>query len=130
MTLPIRATLLGIQFHGWTGWVPSRQPMITSFSRVGQDGSGSEITGTRSEPKDYSAWIAVSSQTEAKDKARAIEDLCGQVGALLDPWGRSIAKMRVTKARAVPRAAKGSIISGTTPATHVVVCEFELEPLP
>ncbi len=130
MALPIRATLGGIPFHGWTGFLHKRLPITSTFSRIGQEGSGAEVTGIRSDPMDCGAWIACSSQTDAKDKSALVEDLCGKVVALLDPWGRNIAKVRVTKSKATPKAASGPGVTTGTSSTHIVSCEFELEPLP
>lgn len=132
MALSAKAIVGGVTFHGGTGWwLPSILPQIDVYQRTGQPGSGSQVTGTRSEPQQVSAWFGCSSEAEAEAKGVAIEALCGQVVAVTDPYGRTFARVRVFPVSVMPpRAGKGTTITGTTAMTHLVSATFGLEVLP
>ncbi len=130
MTLPGSASLNGILFHGWRGWVGSVHNVIDIFSRIGEAGTGSQVVGTRSSPVQISAWAACSNDSDAVNKANDVEQLEGTVAELLDPWGRDLASVRVTDVKCSIHFGRGSEISSGVPMTHIVKCEFTLELLP
>ncbi len=130
MSLSTSATLGGIAFHGWRGWIGSIQNVVDIFGRIGEAGSGHEVVQTRSTPVSVSAWIACSSAGNAITAAGSVETLSGTVVALTDPWSRSISRVRVTGASCSIVAGKGTEISAAVPSTHIVKCEFTIERLP
>jgi hypothetical protein len=130
MTLPVRAFLGGVSFHGWMGWVPSVQNEAATFQRVGQSGSGSEATGTRARPVDCQAWFACSTEAEAEAKVAQIEALQWTTGQFTDPFGRVLAVVRIGTVSAMPRRANGVRITDDTDATHVVTALINVEQLP
>ncbi len=130
MALSTAATLGSVTFHGWRGWVGSNQNVVDVFSRIGQSGSGSEITHTRSSPVSISAWSAHSSASAAITQLGSIEALQGTTVALTDPFSRSLSKVRVTEAHGNISAGKGNEITSNVPMTHLVKCELTIELLP
>ncbi len=130
MTLPGSASLNGIVFHGWRGWVGSLNNVIDIFARIGEAGSGSQIVQTRAAPVQISAWIAAANDSDAVNHASDVEALSGTIAELEDPWGRDLAHVRVTEVRCSIHFGHGTEISGGIPMTHIVRCEFTVELLP
>ncbi len=130
MAIPVTATLGGVSFHGWVGWVGSIQNVVDVFARLGQSGSGAEVTHIRSAPVSISAWIANASAGNAITALASVEALQGTVVSLTDPWARTISNVRVTEAHGTIMAGKGTELSTGVPTTHLVRCDLVIERLP
>lgn len=130
MALTVRVTIGAIQFHGWKGWLPDPSSVGERFVRLGQTGSGSQVTGNSAEPKSCQGWVACSSYPAALAVAIAIESLAWTTSKMVDQWSNSIAKVRVSASACEIQQGKGTIVTGTTAMTHLVSCSLTVEILP
>ncbi len=132
MTISAKVKLGSLEFHGWTGWVPTVSNLGESFARIGQPGSGSQITGTRGAVQNCSAWIACASKQAALDAAAAVEALAWLTVKMVSQWGTADnrARVRISSASCKISQGKGTLIAAGAPMVYLVECQISLEVLP
>lgn len=121
MALPSLTTALGsLRFMGWTPWVMTWQNELDRYKRLGQEGSGAQVTGKADEPKDYEAWRLFTNPTDAAQFATDLEALPDPTAVTMtDQWGYQF-KFRVIKV-------KTHIRKGGGVGTHLVTATINGE---
>ncbi len=110
-----------VKFHGWTGWFPGLQDQGEDYQRLGGVASGAQITGTRADKKECTAWTAFASKNEMLAFIVYVEALQWRTMAWTGPWGVT-KTVRITKATADPVYGRGVV-------NFRVDCTFEGERL-
>ncbi len=132
MTVSYKVKLGSLEFHGWTGWVPSVDNTGEAFARIGQPGSGSQITGSRGAQTACSAWIGCANKQAALDAAAAVEALAWTTVKMVSQWGTSDnrARVRVSAASCKIAQGKGTLMTAGAPMLYLVECQITVEELP
>ncbi len=130
MSLPQRTKLGTVVFHGWNGWAPSVDNLGESFARIGQAGSGSQITGTRGAQKACSAWIGCTSKMDALAAAAAVEALVWTTVKMVDQWGATEPRVRISSASCEVSMGAGTKVTASAPMLYLVQCQITIEVLP
>jgi hypothetical protein len=133
----VRATVTALQlstnitFHGWKGWIPSMQVVLNRYVRQGATGSGAEQTGTLGRPVSISAWRIEADPATATNNIGVWESFEGLVCQVVDPWGRSLPRVRLTDcAGGPPIAGRGPLAEGGTQGLYLVTFTATAERLP
>lgn len=120
-----------IPLHGVNdSWIPSLQNQGDEWQRLGQNGSGMQIIGTRGRRIQASGWNACATLKTATDFVGLFESLEAEVCQVTDAWNRALPRVRLTAISCMPKATRGPIISGTTATLYRVECQWTAELLP
>lgn len=120
-----------IVLHGCTGgWLPALQAQGDEFQRVGQSGSGTQTVGYRARKVSPSGWYGSPSLFDATGFTSAFESLENEVCQVLDDYGRSIPRVRLTEIHVNPRPTRGPTLGGGGVVLFRCECSWTAEVLP
>lgn len=120
-----------IVLHGVNdSWIPSLQNQGDEWQRLGQAGSGAQIVGTRGRKIKASGWHGEATLAAALTFVSNFESLEEEVCQVVDAWGRTLGRVRLSEVSAVPRNTKGPILSGTTQILYRVEVAYTAERMP
>lgn len=120
-----------ITLHGWSGWVSSLQAQIDRYLRQGATGSGAQQTATVARAVGISAWRIEDDPSVAIGNIGQWEGYEGQVCKIVDPWGRTIPRARLTECMAgPPRIGKGPLAESGAQGIYLVSYSAMIERLP
>lgn len=128
--LPSTAKISDTIINGWSGHMPSVQRQIDVYARIGQAGSGYQVTGTRADDARISGWIGAATSVQAFDTARTLEGYQGQVASVIDDFGKFYPRVRVDKMSTSIRAGYGPALTSGTQMLYLVSFDCTLEVLP
>ncbi len=118
-------------FHGWNGWIPDLQAVVDPYQRLGATGTGAQQTAKIGRRVGITGFRFASDQVGELVVIAQWESVQGQVFKIIDPWGRNLARVRLTDtAIATPRVGKGPLDSNGLQSTMLVVYTATAERLP
>jgi hypothetical protein len=115
--------------HGWKGWIPDLQNIPDRFMRPGASGGGMQSLGEEAFA-DCTAWRCEATVAAMLTSCSQAESLQNIVCKIVDPWGRSLKRVRIESISCAPARGKGPIITGTTQATVLILYRLRCERLP
>lgn len=120
-----------IPLHGVSdSWIPSLQAQVDEFQRIGQTGSGAQIVGYRGRKVSPTGWYGSPSASDATAFTTAFESLEGEVCQVIDDYGRTLSRVRITEIKVNPRPTRGPTISGSQVVIFRCECSWTAEALP
>jgi len=119
-----------VYLHGWHGRLGYLQYTVDDYARIGQTGSGSQLTGRRSRKSQINAWLGAGTRVDAIGLADTLEGYKGSVLAVSDDMGRNFARVRVYEITATIRAGRGGTIPGGAQMLFRIDVDCVLEALP
>jgi hypothetical protein len=126
---PLSGTIVPVELHGLTGWVPSLQPVLDRWRRLGASGGSVQSTGKESPVTTLEGWRAEETYVAADISIERIEALQGKVVTIKDAWTRIIKRARVMAATARPARGRGMTISGAKVTGVLVYVSLSVERL-
>jgi hypothetical protein len=129
MGAKVVATFDTVQLHGWSGWIEPIQDIVDAENRVGQEGSVIQITGRKSNMTQVMATRVYADAVTARADALTLADYQGTTVKIVDPWGRTLPRVRVHEIKAKPIVCFGTG-PGTSGAAARIEITMTLEALP
>lgn len=140
MTIPTAATIIPqgahagqftLLIHGTDGlWITSLMNQVDVGQRLGQSGNVAQTIGQVGRLVNAKGWWGDYLAANVITYIQNWESLEGEVCQILDGWGRTIPRVRLTNMVATPRGTRGPLLFGTTQVTIRTELSFTCQRLP
>ncbi len=118
-------------FMGWNGRLIGLQSQHGPYARLGQIGSGTQVTAVRAPICTIRTWCGFSTGAQAAAFADLAESYQAQTWPCQDDYGRSFARVRMHSCASDPiRGGIGSELASGILMTAVCELTMQLEVLP